>query len=147
MPWPGIGRRTSQPGWMTTSASRFALRSSRPPWNATGSRASRSRLIGPGKPGRRPDRNPLPIRRPRQMSEVPVLDQSVLSELQETTGDDPEFLRDLIETYLADVPVQLEGIDGAIAANDADALVRPAHTLKSSSMTLGAMRLGEISRT
>ena len=81
------------------------------------------------------------------MSEVPVLDQSVLSELQETTGDDPEFLRDLIETYLADVPVQLEGIDGAIAANDADALVRPAHTLKSSSMTLGAMRLGEISRT
>ena len=81
------------------------------------------------------------------MSEVPVLDQSVLSELQETTGDDPDFVRDLVETYLADVPVQLEGIDGAIAANDADALVRPAHTLKSSSMTLGAMRLGEISRT
>ena len=81
------------------------------------------------------------------MSEVPVLDQSVLGELRETTGDDPDFVRDLVETYLADVPVQLEGIDGAIAANDADALVRPAHTLKSSSMTLGAMRLGEISRT
>ena len=76
-----------------------------------------------------------------------MLDQSLLSELQETTGDDPDFVRDLVETYLADVPVQLEGIDGAIAANDADALVRPAHTLKSSSVTLGAMRLGEISRT
>ena len=81
------------------------------------------------------------------MPEVPVLEQSMLRELQETTGDDPDFLRDLVETYLADVPVQLEGIDGAVAANDADALVRPAHTLKSSSLTLGALRLGDISRT
>ena len=81
------------------------------------------------------------------MPEVPVLDPAVLRELQETTGDDPDFVRDLVETYLADVPVQLEGIDGAIAANDAEALVRPAHTLKSSSVTLGALRLGEVSRT
>jgi HPt (histidine-containing phosphotransfer) domain-containing protein len=81
------------------------------------------------------------------MPEVPVLDQSVLRELQETTGDDPDFVRDLVETYLADVLVQLEGIDSAIAASDADALVRPAHTLKSSSVTLGALRLGDISRT
>jgi HPt (histidine-containing phosphotransfer) domain-containing protein len=81
------------------------------------------------------------------MSEVPVLDQSVLSELQETTGDDPDFVRDLVETYLADVPLQLKGIDEAIAADDAEALVRPAHTLKSSSVTLGALRLGEVSRT
>jgi histidine phosphotransfer protein HptB len=78
---------------------------------------------------------------------VPVLDQSVLDELLETTGGDADFVRDLVETYLADAPAQLEGIDAAITANDADALVRPAHTLKSSSVTLGAMRLGEISRT
>jgi len=39
------------------------------------------------------------------MSDVPVLDESVLRELQETTGDDPDFVRDLVETYLADVPV------------------------------------------
>lgn len=81
------------------------------------------------------------------MSEVPVLDEAVLRELLETTGDDLDFVRDLVETYLADVPAQLEGIDSAIAANDAEALVRPAHTLKSSSLTLGALRLGEVSRT
>jgi HPt (histidine-containing phosphotransfer) domain-containing protein len=81
------------------------------------------------------------------VSEVPVLDPAVLRELQETTGDDPDFVRDLVETYLADVPLQLKGIDEAIAANDAEALVRPAHTLKSSSVTLGALRLGEASRT
>src|SRR2546423_5316049 len=75
-----------------------------------------------------------------------ALDQAVLSELKETTGDDPAFVRDLIETYLADVPVQLEGIEAAVAANDAEALIRPAHTLKSSSATVGAMRLAETSR-
>jgi len=76
-----------------------------------------------------------------------VLDQSVLRELEESTRDDPAFVRDLIETYLADVPLQLKGIEGAIAADDSDALIRPAHTLKSSSATLGAMRLADISRT
>jgi len=81
-----------------------------------------------------------------QDAEVPVLDLVVLTELKETTGDDPEFVRDLVETYLADVPIQLGGIEAAIAANDAEALIRPAHTLKSSSATLGAMRLAEVSR-
>jgi HPt (histidine-containing phosphotransfer) domain-containing protein len=76
-----------------------------------------------------------------------VLDESVLTDLKATTGDDPAFVRDLVETYLADAPVQLEGIDAAIAADDAEALIRPAHTLKSSSATVGAMRLAEVSRT
>ena len=79
-------------------------------------------------------------------ADAPALDEAVLNELQETTGDDPAFVRDLIETYLADAPVQLEGIEEAVAANDAEALIRPAHTLKSSSATVGAMQLAEASR-
>ena len=35
----------------------------------------------------------------------------------------------------------------AEAANDAEALIRPAHTLKSSSAAVGAMRLSDVSRT
>ena len=80
-------------------------------------------------------------------AEAPVLDEAVLAELKETTGDDPTFVRDLIETYLADVPVQLEGVEAAVAARDAEALIRPAHTLKSGSATLGAIRLAEVSRS
>jgi len=80
-------------------------------------------------------------------AEAPVLDEAVLIELKETTGDDPAFVRDLVETYLADVPIQLGGIEAAIAANDAEALIRPAHTLKSSSAAVGAMRLSDVSRT
>jgi HPt (histidine-containing phosphotransfer) domain-containing protein len=77
---------------------------------------------------------------------VPVLDEAVLAELKATTGDDPEFVRELLETYLADVPAQLDEIEQAVVANEADALVRPAHTLKSSSATLGAMRLAAVAR-
>ena len=57
------------------------------------------------------------------------------------TGDDIGFVRELVETYLADTPVQLDAMAAAVEADDAAALVRPAHTVKSSSASLGAMRL------
>jgi HPt (histidine-containing phosphotransfer) domain-containing protein len=79
-------------------------------------------------------------------AEPQVLDAAILAELRETTGDDAAFVRELVQTYLADVPVQLEGIVEAIGADDAAALVRPAHTLKSSSATVGAMRLSAVAR-
>ena len=76
----------------------------------------------------------------------PVIDESVLGEVLESTGNDVDFVRELIDTYLADTPAQLEGIAIAIHADDAASLVRPAHTLKSSSATIGAMRLSAVAR-
>ena len=79
-------------------------------------------------------------------ADQPVLDRSVLAELLASTGDDPAFVRELLETYLAETPEQLDAIRTAVEADDSAALVRPAHTLKSSSATLGAMRLSAIGR-
>jgi two-component system, sensor histidine kinase and response regulator len=79
-------------------------------------------------------------------SDVPVLDERILEELLASTGDDMAFVRELVETYLADTPTQLEAMTAAVDADDADALVRPAHTLKSSSATVGAMRISSIAR-
>jgi HPt (histidine-containing phosphotransfer) domain-containing protein len=79
-------------------------------------------------------------------TDIPVLDESVLAELLSSTGDDAAFVRELIDTYLADVGVQLAGITAAIEADDATALIRPAHTLKSGSATVGAMQLSEVAR-
>jgi HPt (histidine-containing phosphotransfer) domain-containing protein len=81
-----------------------------------------------------------------QPPEIPLLDEAVLAELLDSTGDDVEFVADLLHTYLAETPEQLAGISAAVDARDAGALVRPAHTLKSSSATLGAMRLSGIGR-
>ena len=79
-------------------------------------------------------------------AEVPVVDEDVLGEVMEATGNDIDFVRELVETYLADAPAQLKAMTAAVEADDADALVRPAHTLKSSSATVGAMRLTAVAR-
>jgi HPt (histidine-containing phosphotransfer) domain-containing protein len=78
--------------------------------------------------------------------ELQILDDSTLAELLASVDGDTEFVVQLIETYLADAPQQLSAIDAASAASDAAALVRPAHTLKSSSATVGAQRLAALSR-
>ena len=75
-----------------------------------------------------------------------TLDAGVLAALSDSIGGDDAFVADLLETYLADGTEQLEAIDEAVRASAADALVRPAHTLKSSSRTVGANRLGELTR-
>lgn len=77
----------------------------------------------------------------------PSIDRAVYDRLLEITGDDPEFLDDLIETYLTDSELQLEAMRAAAAANDAAALLRPAHTLKSSSANVGALILADLCRS
>ena len=75
-----------------------------------------------------------------------ALDTTVLAALLDSVGGDAAFVADLVETYLADGVEQLAEIDEAVRSSDAEALVRPAHTLKSSSRTVGANRLGELAR-
>jgi HPt (histidine-containing phosphotransfer) domain-containing protein len=79
-------------------------------------------------------------------AELPVVDESVLQEVLDATGGDRDIVSELIDTNLADSPEQLGAITAAIDADDAATLVRPAHTLKSSSATVGAMRLSAVAR-
>jgi len=78
--------------------------------------------------------------------DVHVVDERILAELMASTGDDIGFVRELIQTYLADTPLQFEAMTTAVEADDAPSLIRPAHTLKSSSATVGAMRLSSVAR-
>jgi HPt (histidine-containing phosphotransfer) domain-containing protein len=78
--------------------------------------------------------------------DAPILDERILLELRATTGDDVGFVRELVQTYLGDTPSQLDAMTAAVEADDAAALVRPAHTLKSSSATVGAVRLSSVAR-
>lgn len=78
--------------------------------------------------------------------ELPILDEAVVSELHDSVGGDAEFVADLVRTYLAEGEDHLAQMAAAAAAQDAAAVVRPAHTLKSSSASLGASRLAGIAR-
>jgi two-component system, sensor histidine kinase and response regulator len=75
-----------------------------------------------------------------------LVDEAVLAELQASVGGDRAFVLELIDAYVSDGAAYIDAIATAIAATDADALVRPAHTLKSSSATLGATRMAAIAR-
>jgi two-component system sensor histidine kinase BarA len=76
-----------------------------------------------------------------------TLDPAALANLLEITGGDPEFVDELIDTYLADGELQLGTLREALAAGDDAALLRPAHSLKSSSANVGATLVAELART
>ena len=75
-----------------------------------------------------------------------VLDAAVLDELRASVEGDSAFVVDLVEAYLADGAHHVAEVAAALEAVDAAAVVRPAHTLKSSSATVGAIRLAGIAR-
>lgn len=75
-----------------------------------------------------------------------AIDRGVLYELSQSIGDDPEFLRELVETYLDDASAQIASIRAGLAEGDVERVNRAAHTLKSSSASVGAMNLAEMCR-
>ena len=72
------------------------------------------------------------------------LDTAVLSALRVSVGDDPEFLAELIDDFIADAPAQLASLREAAASGDAIAARRAAHTLKGNSRTFGAKELASL---
>jgi CheY-like chemotaxis protein/HPt (histidine-containing phosphotransfer) domain-containing protein len=71
-----------------------------------------------------------------------VLDRRVLARLQADLGDDTlAIVGELIDLFLTDAPQQIAAIRTALAADTADIVQRAAHTLKSTSASLGAQSL------
>jgi HPt (histidine-containing phosphotransfer) domain-containing protein len=79
-----------------------------------------------------------PQSRPPAPSGFPVLDHSMLDELQEIAGD--ETVR-IIGLFLEDAPRLIARLEAASTIPDLDAMRDAAHTLKSSSANVGAMAL------
>ena len=75
----------------------------------------------------------------------PTIDRATFDALNESAGSD--FVRELVDTFLTEAPVMLADLRSALAANDADRFRRAAHSLKSNSMTFGALTLGGMART
>jgi hypothetical protein len=49
------------------------------------------------------------------IDEAPVLDLAVIVELRRSTGDDDEFMADLVGSYLAEGDTNLEDMAAAVA--------------------------------
>jgi HPt (histidine-containing phosphotransfer) domain-containing protein len=74
------------------------------------------------------------------------LDSSALATLRESTGDDAQFLADLVTTFLEETPAQLAELRAATAGANAADVRRVAHTLKSNGATFGIVRLARVCR-
>lgn len=76
-----------------------------------------------------------------------ALNQAALNELRELDPDGSTgLLAQIIGTYLVDAAALIAQMRDALTAGDGASLTRHAHSLKSTSMSLGAMRVGELAR-
>lgn len=70
------------------------------------------------------------------------VDPSVLEAITSRLGDrGPTFRSNLIQTWRNEMALRLAELDAAVSAGDVDGVARVAHTLKSSSASLGALPL------
>lgn len=79
------------------------------------------------------------------MSRSDALDANTLASLLESVGGDEEFLGELFSAFAAEAPSLLETVEQAAASGDAESVRHAAHTLKSTSASLGALRLSAVS--
>jgi HPt (histidine-containing phosphotransfer) domain-containing protein len=73
-----------------------------------------------------------------------TIDAATFAELQDSAGAD--FVKELVQTFLEEAPAMLAELRQALAAGQADAFRRAAHSLKSNSLTFGALALAALAR-
>jgi len=74
-----------------------------------------------------------------------TIDLATFEALKEAAGGD--FVLELVDTFLVEAPAMLDDLRSALAAEDADRFRRAAHSLKSNSMTFGALALGAMAKS
>ena len=82
-----------------------------------------------------------------RVTRADAIDMQVIENLRELGGEDePGLLLEVVGLYLADAPQRLRDIERALEQGDLRLLERAAHTLKSSSLNVGAVLLAQLCR-
>jgi HPt (histidine-containing phosphotransfer) domain-containing protein len=76
-----------------------------------------------------------------------TLDPDAIDRLVEITGGDQAFVDELVDTFLEDAERQIAALQAASENVDIVGVVRPAHSLKSNSVNVGATVLAEQCRS
>ena len=74
------------------------------------------------------------------------IDAAAFANLLDMTGGDQAFVDELVDTYLEEGDNLVGALGAAASSGSVEELVRPAHSLKSSSLNVGALELGELCR-
>jgi HPt (histidine-containing phosphotransfer) domain-containing protein len=101
-----------------------------------------SPVTPPAAPALEPERTPSPGR-----GTPPPIDQRVFERLRQTIGsDEQQKLAELVSIFIAHTDKFFHDLEQAAAQDNTESLQYMAHTLKSSSASLGAMRLSRLCR-
>ena len=73
-----------------------------------------------------------------------AIEIDTLQQLKTDLGD--EFITELVDTYCTETPELIVSLQNAYKDQDSETFRRAAHSIKSSSASLGAMRLSEQAR-
>ena len=94
--------------------------------------------LGPATPA---DPTPQPAVQGSAVVEAPVFDRSAL--LHRVAGDRDLAAR-LVDTFIADIPSQIQALKQSVAGADAPSARRHAHTIKGAAATVGGERLRRV---
>lgn len=88
---------------------------------------------------------PVPEEERPEPEEKPVQQEIIfdLEHFEQISMGNVEFQRDLLLTYLEDIPKRIERLEVYIKTNETQNAIREAHTIKGSSYSLGAKKLGD----
>jgi len=82
-----------------------------------------------------------------KMCESPVIDEAVIQELMNFNGEkNNEFLQEMISIFLEDTDILIGELTDAIKSENKELFTRSAHTLKSTSANIGAVKLSEMGK-
>lgn len=82
----------------------------------------------------------------REISTMKTLDENIIAELKNMIGEEDfaDIFADLINSYLEDTPTLIDGLNSGLKFHNFEQIKINAHTLKSSSITLGASQFAQL---
>jgi HPt (histidine-containing phosphotransfer) domain-containing protein len=72
------------------------------------------------------------------------LQREALDAIRELSGDSPELLKQVVQAYLDSMPPLLSQLNAGFSSSDLNSIRHAAHTMKSSSASLGAIDLSQM---
>jgi HPt (histidine-containing phosphotransfer) domain-containing protein len=75
-----------------------------------------------------------------------MIDETVIATLKESLGDDGTVIQQLIDMYISDSPPLVADAVAALGRGDMATMARAAHSLKSTSASMGATAVSALAR-
>ena len=82
------------------------------------------------------------------MSDTAIIDPQAIKNLRDlNSGEEDEFLHEIIGIFLEDTPQRIAELDLSLAMHDAKTFARSAHSIKGSASNLGAIQLRSVAES